>query len=617
MENRLPPEEVPRVPAPGPLPRPSFEEAPRETRFPTFTRFAPHFRGTTRSDVLPDLIAGLTVAALAIPQGLASALVAGVPPEMGLLAAAVPAVVAALFGSSPYLATGPTNPIALVVGVSVVAPVVASGAPVPIGTVSSVALLAGLMLIGFGLLGLGTASRFLSDSVIAGFVAGAGLLIALRLLPELAPGLPAPPAAGPLWPAVWPLMVSSAEALQAADPRALALGAAVPAMAVALRWLDRRIPAALLALALAMGAAYALSWTQGADALPTLGSAAAGGWSFTRPAMTHLGDIAAPALAIALLATLQSVGAARALGTPAGLRLDPDRELVSQGAANLSAALTGALPTSGSFTRSALVRSAGGRSRLAPALSGLLIAFLLPFIDSILGALPLAALVGLVVLSGVQLVRPLALRRAATTRGDTAVLCVTLGTVLWIGLLQALYAGLFLSLALLVRRAGRLQMMEMVRSGSGRFSEIPIDEKTGRTPVVLLHLEGDLNFAVAPELSDRLHEIGQRGPRVLVLRLKRARHLDGTVLEALRQTFAQLQEEGTAVVLCGLTDELAALLDGSELAATLGPEGLLRAGPSLFEGFERALARSREILRPQSDDEIFRTLAPAAWMYQV
>lgn len=593
------------------------ENRAHASRFARLTRFAPQLRGTSRSDVIPDVVAGLTVAALAIPQGLAYALVAGVPPEMGLLAAAVPAVIAALFGSSPYLVTGPTNPIALVVGVSIVGPVVASGAPIPIGVVSSVALLAGLTLLGFGALGLGTASRFLSDSVIAGFVTGAGLLIALRLLPELAPGLPAPQAAGPLVPAVWPLLAASLEGLKAADPRALALAAAVPVAAIALGRIDRRIPASLLALAATTAAAKLLSWTEGPDRLSTLGSVGASEIAFALPELTQLSDIAGPALAIALLATLQSVAAARALGAPAEVRLDPDRELFAQGAANVSAAFTGALPTSGSFTRSALAFSAGGRTRLAPALSGLIIVCLLPFLGVIVGAVPLASLIGLVVLSGLQLVRPRSLRRAATTRGDAAVLGVTLVSVLWIGLLQALYVGLFLSLALLVRRAGRLQMMEMVRAGGGRFSEIALDEKTGRTPAVLLHLEGDLNFAVAQQLAERLYEIGQRGPRLLVLRLKRARHLDATVLEALRQSFVQLQEAGTAVVLCGLTDELAALLEGSELAEILGPDGLLRAGPRLFEGFERALARSRELLHPQSDDEIFRTGESAGPTYDV
>jgi SulP family sulfate permease len=264
------------------------------------------------------------------------------------------------------------------------------------------------------------------------------------------------------------------------------------------------------------------------------------------------------------------------------------------------------MPTSGSLTRSALARAAGGRSRLAPAASGLAIVLLLPLLATAIERIPLAALVGLVVLSGIDLVNPLALRRAATTRGDRLILAVTLAATLWIDLVQALYVGLFLSLILLVRRSGRLQIVEMVRAGAGRFREIPVDARTGSRPAVLLQLEGDLNFAVAPELGERLREIASRHPRVLVLRLKRARYLDATVLEVMRQVFADCRDQQTTVLLCGLSDEIAALLEQTELCTVLGREALLRAGPRLFEGFERALARTRDHLRPLSDEEIFR-----------
>ncbi len=196
-------------------------------------RFAPNLRGTTRSTIGPDLIAGLTVAALAVPQGLAYALVAGLPPQMGLLAAAIPAIVAALMGSSPYLVTGPTNPIALVLAVAITVPALASGAPVPVGEVLATGLLAGVLLLGFGLFGLGRASRFLSDSVIVGFATGAGLLIALRLLPSLAVGGEPPGAESVAWhplaPKVWPLLVEAGRAIGASDARALTLALAVPA----------------------------------------------------------------------------------------------------------------------------------------------------------------------------------------------------------------------------------------------------------------------------------------------------------------------------------------------------------------------------------------------------
>jgi SulP family sulfate permease len=593
---------------------------PRSYRVRTVTRlarFVPHLRGTKRATLRPDVVAGLTVAALAVPQGLAYALVAGVPPEMGLYAAAIPTLLAALLGSSPYLVTGPTNPIALVIGVSIVAPALAEGRSVPVDEVLATGLLAGVMLAGFGLIGLGRASRFLSDSVLAGFATGAGILIALRQLPALAPIATPPGGGSALAPAVWWLLIDAARALADAEPRALGLALGVPAVVLALRRIDRRIPAALLALAGATLVAWALGWNSGPDALATIGSIPASFAQLGFPPFAAPGRIAAPALAVALLATLQSVAAARTLRPPEFTRLDTDRELVSQGVANVAASLAGALPTSGSLTRSALARSAGGRSRLAPAVSGLAIAALLPFLGPALAHVPLAALVGLVVMSGFELVNARGIRRAATTRGDAAVLIVTLLATLWIDLLQALYAGVFLSLALLVRRAGRLQMVELVRSGEQRFREIPIDEKTGETPAVLLHLEGDLNFAVAEELADRLLEIGQRGPRVVVLRLKRARHLDATVLEALRHAARELKRGGAETVVCGLTDEVAGLLEATELCQVLGREGLLRAGPRLFEGFERALRRSRKLLYPLSDDEIFRSEGTVGWMYEI
>ncbi|MFQ5697608.1 MAG: SulP family inorganic anion transporter [Myxococcota bacterium] len=555
-----------------------------------------------------DVAAGVTVAALAVPQGLAYALVAGVPPEMGLYAAALPAIVAALFGSSPHLVTGPTNPVALVIGVSIVAPAVASGHAVPVAAVLATGGLAGAMLVAFGLAGLGRAARFLSDSVIAGFATGAGLLIAIRQIPALA-GSPTPVRAPhPLAPQAFGLVADAWSALATAEPSALAVALAVPLVVLALRRVDRRIPGALLALA---GASL---WgdAQGGG-LATLGSLPAGLPPLRLPGLVPLQTIAAPAFAIALISTLQSVAAARTLRGSSEPRFDPERELVAQGAGNLMAACAGALPTSGSFTRSALARAAGGRSRLAPLVSGLTIVLLLPWGAPLLERVPIAALAGLVVMSGLDLINLRALRRAASTRGDALVLGATLVAMMWIGLLEALYAGIFLSLALLVIRSGRLQMVELVRAPNQRFREIPLDPGTGRSPAVLLHLEGDLNFAVAPPLADRLREIAARGPRVVVLRLKRALYLDSTVLEVLREVALELQARGARLVICGLTDPLAEVLESSELAGILGAEGLLRSGDRLFEGFERALDRCRELVAPLSDDQIFRTEASAPW----
>jgi len=569
-------------------------------------RFAPNLRGSSLRTAPSDLLAGLVVLTLAVPQGVAYALVAGLPPEMGLLAAALPAVAAALLGSSRYLVTGPTNPTALVLGVAVVTPAVQAGQD-PRASAISVGLLAGCMLAAFGASGLGRVSRFLSDSVVVGFATGTGLWIALRIVPALA-AHPVPEEA-PAWaPAIWPVAVEAGRALTQASPRALALALSVPALVLLLRRIDRRVPGVLIALVVATLAAIALGWTEGEQALATLGELPAHGWGLSWPGLPDLRAGASPALAVALIVMLQSVAAARSLGVPPGERLDPDRELFAQGVGNVVASCAGAMPSSGSLSRSALARSAGARSRLAAMTSGLGVLLVLPFLAPILDEVPMAALVGLVALSGVDLISPRALRRASMTRGDAVVLIVTLGATLSVELVEALYAGVVLSLLLLVRRAGRLQISELARAGD-RFREIPLDLRSGTSPAVLLHVEGDLNFAVAGELAERILEVGMRGPRVLVLRVKRAQHLDATVLEALRDVVATLHERGTRVVLCGMTAHLDSVLGGSELAGMLGREGLLPAGERLFDGFEVALSRARELLAPSSDEEIFRTAA--------
>jgi SulP family sulfate permease len=576
-------------------------------------RFRPDLVGTSASGIGSDAIAGLSVAAVSVPQGMAYALVAGLPLEMGLLAAGLPALVAALFGSSPYLVTGPTNPTALVVGASVVAPAIAAGGGVPIPQVLAIGMVSGLLLIGFALVGLGSASRFLADSVVQGLSVAVGLLVVVG---QLAAATDLPRSAGGrgvLVPQVWPALVDAVRALFSLDPRTWALLMGVPLFVAGLRAWDARWPGGILALGGSAALSAALGWGEGPDALPVLAAATSvwPGLDFPGVADPALG---APALAIALLVTAQSLGASRSMSGP---RVDFDRELFGQGAANLTASLIGAMPTSGSFARSSLARRSGARSRAAAAFSGVVVLFLLPVLGDLVTRIPLAALAGLVLLAGIDLVNVPGIRRACTTRGDRSILVVTVGAALWLGIVEAIYAGVFLSLALLVRRSGRLHMVEIVRAGRQRVREVVIDERTGRTPAVVLHLEGDLNFAVAGELADQLRAIGGRGTRVLILRLKRARHLDATVLEGLRHVFEEFAEQGVTPMLCGLNHATAESLARTEVGRLLGAEGLLETGPRLFEGLERAYARARALLAPLDDSEIFRDEQPDAWSYEI
>jgi SulP family sulfate permease len=380
----------------------------------------------------------------------------------------------------------------------------------------------------------------------------------------------------------------------------------VSAIVLALRRADPRLPTMLVALAAASALAWAGGWLDGPAALARLEPLALGAPVLRVPQVGDPLALASPALALALLITVQSLASARAVDPVRGPDLDPDRELFSQGAANVTAALVGAQCTSGSLTRSFTARIAGAESRLAGVVAGLAILLCLPLLGPLLARVPLAAIAGLIVLSGLAAISPAQIRRAGATPGDALVLAVTLAVTLWLDLVQAVYAGLILSLALLVRRAGRLQMQELAQGGGRRLRELALDARTGTTPAVVLNLEGDLSFAVAPELADRLHEISARGPQVVILRLKRARHLDATVLEVLRRVAAELAARGGSLLLCGLAPELRDALARTELGALLGPEGLVPAGGRLLEGLEHTLDAVRARLRPRSDAEIFR-----------
>ncbi len=593
---------------------------PTRSNRPGLARFLPDLAGVSRPRVGFDLLAALAVAALAVPQGMAYALVAQLPVEMGLLAASLPVLIAALFGSSPHLVTGPTLPIALLVGASVVSPALAAGGPIPVDAVLETAVLAGGFLLLFGLLDLGRASRFVSDSVIAGFATGAGLRIALEQLPDaLGSFAPTSPLELPSFsPEVWSSVIHAANAALELDLRAAGLAVLVPAAVYGFRRLDRRIPGAILALGGATLLAHLVGWVGGPDGLAVVGSVPARLPSLRVPPVSDPLALGAPALAIAFLATVQSIAAARSLPMGRGQRFDPDRELVGQGLANIGAAAVGAFPVCGSLTRSALARAAGGRSRLTAAASGVIVLAAVPLLAPLLSVIPLSALAGLVVFLGLDLINPVAIRRAAATRGDLMVLVATFTATLWIDLVQAVYVGLLLALTLLVRRAGALRISELVSGGGGRMREIPVDARTGSTPVAVLNLEGDLSFAVAPDLTDRLLEIGGRGARVILLRIRRAPYLDATILEALRRVLRELQSGGTRVLLCGLTQDKVALIRRTGLGRALGEDGLIPSGVRLSEGLERALNRARQIAGEGTEEELLRVEGDTDdWAYEI
>ena len=193
------------------------------------------------------------------------------------------------------------------------------------------------------------------------------------------------------------------------------------------------------------------------------------------------------------------------------------------------------------------------------------------------------------------------LRIAATSRGDAAVCLGTFVATLIAPLAYAVFIGIILNLALYLRKAGQLHMNELVQAAGGRYIERPISDRGGGQRVVFLQVEGDLFFALADELEDRLTALANSPVRAVVLRLKRTHSLDSTVLEVLERFVRQMHARGAHVVLCGLRPELRSRIDAFGLSALIGEANLFDTGIGIFTSAKQALQRARELVQASLD----------------
>jgi SulP family sulfate permease len=507
-----------------------------------------------------DLVAGLTVAAVAVPQAMAYALIAGVEPVYGLYTAVVLAALGSLFGSSSHLITGPTNAISLVV-FSAIAGLGLAAADQALQAVFLLALLVGGFQVLIALLKLGDLTRYVSESVILGFMTGAAVLVALGQVPNLL-GL-RPQGSGAHHP-LQRLGLTLAD-IGHVQPSAVALAAGTVAVILLLLWLEKHyrvtLPSLLVALVVAAAVASALGWKQpGADLevpseLPH--------FRVPRVQAVWVRDLTGSALAISLLGLLEALAIAKSIATRTREPLDFNRECLAQGLANLGGGFFQCLPGSGSLTRSAINYQAGAVSRLSGLISAAAVAGTLLLFAPLARYVPKPALAGILLVMAWRLVdwsRLLYCLRATTY--DRTIAMGTAAAALCVSIEFSILIGIFLSFLFFVPRAARLQATELVVSPERVVRERqPDDPQCGK--LVLFSLEGELFFGAAPELDDYLADLRRRteqGARVIVLRLKRTRNPDMVCLELLQRFLEDMQGRQVPVLLCGVREDFAQAL---------------------------------------------------------
>jgi len=564
--------------------------------------------GYRGADAGKDAMTAVTLTFLAIPQGIAYAMIAGLPPVMGLYGSCVPLIVGSLFRSSRNVITGPTNALSLLVGTAGAA---AAGLD-PVPTALLLAFLVGAIQLGAGLLRLGVLVDYISIPVVMGYITGAGILIVVGQLPHLTETAGG---GGNLFEEV------AAWAAHAGGANGWALGAGVLTLGgiVALRALDRRIPGALVMLAIFTG----LSWLLDAhetyglttvadlspvpEGLPPLSLPFGSGpfaWSFD-----VWGALLPIAIATTVLSLVEASAVGRAIAAKTGQRVELSTEFVGQGLANLAAAFFGGYPVSGSLSRSAITERSGARSRLVGVFNGLMMMGVLLALGPAVNYTPICALAGLLFVVAYDLIDVPRIRSIlAARRSDAAAFLVTvLGT--WaLRLDQAIYLGVALSVFLFLRSAQLLSIHYLVFGDDGRLMELrpgdPEHAARACASVRMVQLEGQLFFGAAGELADALDEvIADPEVQVLWLRMRRAFGMDVTIAQTLTAAAERLRAEGRHLILVGVRAPAAAVLEKIGAIEAIGRDRVFDKVPSWFDASDRGLRLALELVGEHRCDE--------------
>jgi SulP family sulfate permease len=522
-----------------------------------------------------DLVAGLTVGVVALPLALGFGIASGVGAIPGLVTAIVAGFVAAVFGGSQLQVSGPTGAMTVVL----VPAVAAHG----VGAVPTLAVLAGVIVVLAGWLGLGRAVTLIPWPVVEGFTFGIATIIALQQLPLLL-DVPRSHAHDTLHAAL--------RAVQAADWQAARGSLAIALLVVVTMLVCRRLhpsaPGSLIGVALATIAVVAFdvhTSTIGAIHLDSLRVGHA-----LPSSMSQFDALLGPAVVVALLAALESLLSARvADGMGDHEPSDPDRELVGQGLANIASGMLGGLPATGAIARTAVNVRAGARTRAAAAFHAVVLLVVLLGASGLVAHIPLAALAGVLVVTATRMIDlPAAKALLRASHSDALVFSLTALVTIAFDLVRAVEVGIGVAALLALRSTARASMLLEEDLAPHRAA---LDDETARAlldeHIVVYRLHGSLFFAAAQRFIDELAALDQA--RVVVLRLGTIHVLDSTGAHALSESIHTLRHRGIDVLVCGTQQRHRRVLEA------VGIPGATIAEDHLYANLDHALRDARAI----------------------
>ena len=553
-----------------------------------FLRWWPRVnRGSLRADGL----AGLTGGLILVPQGVAFATIAGMPPEYGLYAAMLPAVVAALWGSSWHLVSGPTTAISIVV-FATMSPLAEPGSPQFVALVLTLTFFVGVFQLLLGILRLGTLVNFVSHTVVVGFTSGAAVLIAASQVKNFF-GLPIPRGAS-----VAEVAQGFFAHLAEVQPW-IFLVALVTLLVCALsKYLWPRLPHMIVGMVAGSALAAALNAWLGPQAtgLSSIGALSIGFPPLSSPdwSWDTAQRIAPIAAAVALLALTEAVSIARAMALSSGQRIDGNQEFIGQGLSNIVGAFFSGYASSGSFNRSGLNYVAGAQTPLAAVFSAGFLLLIMLFLAPLAQYLPTAAMAGILFVVAWGLIDTTQIVETwRASRSEFGVLLATFLATLTLQLEFAIYVGVGLSLILYLRRTSQ-PGVEDVKPVPGRSAPM-FSTDTGLPDcpqLKIVRINGSLFFGAVNHLQEAFQAIDEANPahRHVLLVASGINFIDLGGAHMLAQEAARRKALGGALYITHLKDEPMATLRQSGVYDQIGSSHFFRAGQDTLAILKNRLA---------------------------
>jgi len=548
-----------------------------------------------RGNLVPDLIAGLTTGVANIPDAMASAILAGVNPLQGLYAVMIGTPLGALFSSSAFMNIAATSALAITAGSAVAG----YSEDARASAIATLALLTGLVMLLAGLLKLGRLLRFVSNSVVIGFLTGVSINVILSQLGDFT-GY-ASEYSNKVVKAVDTLLH-----LNQIDPQTTAIGLLTVAVILLVDRTRLRNFSMLFGMVIGSVVVVILGWIE----VQLVGDVAAIPDTLKLITVVQLPDLSlAPALlvdaiALAIIALVQGAGVSKAYPNPDGKYPDSSRDFVGQAAANIGAGLFQGMPIGGSVSGTALNISSGAKSRWANVFSGLLVVVAVMLFSQAVSMVAMPAMAAVLIVAGFQSIK----RERIADVWDTGwspriVMLVTLVLTLAIPLQQAVFLGVLLSILayFFITGAHEVRLVQNIPNPDGTVTEGPVPAELASNAVTLLQIYGNLTFAGAETLEQFLPKVGDAKRPVVILRLRAQEGIGSSFVTVLERYSQQVKAAGGRLMVVGVNPKVKRQLDRTETTSDiLGPENVFVATTTLGASTRAALDAAQRWLQETS-----------------